>query len=155
MEWEELLKIDFGVPLSEIGITTPPVYSDHSYKIKDNQYILAYTDMDSGENIFFGFVWTASENVAVKLFTGNSAPSDFVDLPPPVILLPEQSVNTYQGVVRYGKEIDPEYFFESASRLCSVHFGDFIYYFRKAFPDDEDQPVAIEVDLRPWKRLKG
>jgi hypothetical protein len=58
-------------------------------------------------------------------------------------------------LAEYGKEFDPEYFFESVYRLCSVHFGDYVYYFRKFFPNEEDQPIAIAVGLRPWKRERA
>ena len=151
--FEELLKIEYGTLFHELNFNATQI-ADCYYKVDAHKYIFAYEAESLGEIIYCGFVWVASEGVAEWIFTQNTLADDRVNIQPPVCLLPSSKINNYQSLVEYGRKVDPENFSDYVVRQTQVSFNEFRYYFRKCMPPVTDYPIAIEIDLRPWKNAK-
>ncbi len=151
--FEELLKVEYGTPFSNLGVEASRVIRDTYYKVAGHKYICAYA-AEGAEVIFCGFAWVASDGIAEWIFTGDSQADDEPNLAPPDCLLPKPGMFSYQALVEHGRSVDPENFSDYVLRQCRVSFGDFTYYYRKALPSASDYPIAIEVDFRPWKNMR-
>jgi hypothetical protein len=155
MSWRELLKINYGVLLSELNLNVLSVLNEAYFKIENHKYVFAYEAEKLGAITYCGFVWVASDGIAEWILTKNSQADDGVNIRPPDCLLPEPKMTGYQSLVDYGKKTDPENFGDYVIGQCQVSFNDFTYYFRRAMPSKNDYPIGIKVDLRPWKNLKA
>ena len=153
LTFEELLKIEYGTPLASLAVETSRSFRDMYHKVGDHKYIRAYA-AEGREIIFNGFAWIASDGVAEWIFNSDTLADDESNLPPPGCLLPEPGMFSYQALVDHGRRADPENFSDQVLGPCRVSFGVFTYYYRKAMPSKSDYPIAIEVDLSPWKNVR-
>ena len=144
ISWEQMLKIEYGTPLSELRFDISRTVDGGYHKVGSNQYVWAW-ECDGREE-FFGFAWVASDGVADWVFANNSLADDDANASPPDCLLPVPGMFSYRSLVEYGKRVDPEHFDDVVLGPCRVSFSDFCYIFRKAMPSESDYPIGILVD---------
>jgi hypothetical protein len=151
INWEEMLKIEYGTPLSELRFDISHTV-DGYHKVGSNQYVWAAPC--DGREVFFGFAWVASDGVAEWVFARESLADDDANASPPDCLLPVPGMFSYRSLVEYGKRVDPEHFDDVVLGPCRVSFSDFCYIFRKAMPSESDYPIGILVDRSGILKLR-
>lgn len=151
IDCEQLIQIKYGVPLGDIEIPVTKPFQGSIYKVNTHYYILADEVFDEDSLVrYFGFIWVASEAVAGWIFLNNSYADERV-VKPPQCLLPKPDLFTYEAIIDYGKTVDSKNFTTFVIGQTRVLFNEYTFYFRKCEPLKDEFPIAIEVDLRPWR----
>jgi len=154
MNWEVLLKIEYGTPLSDLKVDVSRGPRNDYHKVGEHQYICAYGIGVDGVTRYRGFLWAASGGTAEWILKGDYYAYDGAAIRPPDCLLPEPGMTGYQDIVAYGKRVDPENFSDVVFRQAQVSFLAYTYYYQRAIPLWSDYPIGIKVDLGPEKYLK-
>ena len=82
ISWEEMLKIEYGTPLSELRFDISHTV-DGYHKVGSNQYVWAV--QCDGREVFFGFAWVASDGVAEWVFARESLADDDASASPLIV----------------------------------------------------------------------
>lgn len=155
MTWEELWKIEYGRPLSDLRLKPLRTAGRCCFKIAEHQYVFSSYDPDGQPAQFLGFAWVASDGAADRVFTKDFHADDLAAPVPPQELLPAPGIKSYREIVEYGRLKHSKTFRTYVIGPCWVIFDVYSYAFRKTRPEGTDFPFVIEVSFDPHRHAVG
>ncbi|MCI5144977.1 MAG: hypothetical protein D3923_05470 [Candidatus Electrothrix sp. AR3] len=161
----ELLSAKYNASCSSLGLEYEKIhdlseFTKRSATLQDIQLtdnivvnlqpqIQSISELGYMKMLYRGLTWYYSkECLPPKDFKAN------YDTPPLVELLPSGTEGFYSEIAAYGKKIDKENFYDYVPFFRTVHFNDYTFSYRKINPRENEYPVMIEVDRRPFKHIK-